>query len=168
MNYPDISVTVAHFAQNLHSNKKWRTVSLYLGGEKGERWTEAAGSGGWEWLWQVGRQHHRGCHRDDQVGRGCPAWDHVAIRQKIAIYFSLSPQKRTSSTSKLEFSSLFWVILALLDPDPDPYADPDPADRNECGSGSATLEEGSRDISFWRKVFCTVLYLTAVMYCTIW
>jgi hypothetical protein len=61
---------------------------------------------------------------------------------------SLSPQKRTSGTLKLEFSSLFWVILALLDPDPDPYADPDPADRNECGSGSATLEEGSRDISF--------------------
>jgi hypothetical protein len=29
-----------------------------------------------------------------------------------------TPQKKTSSTSKLEFSSLFWVILALLDPDP--------------------------------------------------
>jgi hypothetical protein len=26
--------------------------------------------------------------------------------------------KRTSSTSKLEFSSFLWVILALLDPDP--------------------------------------------------
>ncbi len=28
------------------------------------------------------------------------------------------PQKRTSSTSKLEFSSLLWFIFALLDPDP--------------------------------------------------
>jgi hypothetical protein len=28
------------------------------------------------------------------------------------------PQKKTSTTSKLEFSSLLWVILALLDPDP--------------------------------------------------
>jgi hypothetical protein len=36
---------------------------------------------------------------------------------------ALSPQKRKSSTSKLEISSLFlflWVIFALLDPDPDP------------------------------------------------
>ncbi len=39
-------------------------------------------------------------------------------------------QMRTSSTSKLEFSSLLWVLLALLDPDPDA----DLADQNECGS----------------------------------
>jgi hypothetical protein len=32
------------------------------------------------------------------------------------------PQKRTSGDLKLEFSSLLWVILALLDPDPDPYS----------------------------------------------
>jgi hypothetical protein len=37
------------------------------------------------------------------------------------------PHKRTSSTSKLEFSSLLWVILALLDPDP----------YSQCGSGSS-------------------------------
>jgi hypothetical protein len=36
------------------------------------------------------------------------------------------PQKRTSSTSKLEISSFLLFILALLDPDP--------ADQNECGS----------------------------------
>jgi hypothetical protein len=49
---------------------------------------------------------------------------------KIAIYLSLglhkdvqatgevfTPQKRTSTTSKHEFSSLLWVILAFLDPD---------------------------------------------------
>ncbi len=46
------------------------------------------------------------------------------------------PQKRTSSTSKLEFSSLLWFILALLDriciPNADP--NPDPASQNENGS----------------------------------
>ncbi len=31
--------------------------------------------------------------------------------------------------AKLEFSSLFWVILAILDLDPDPYS--------QCGSGSS-------------------------------
>jgi hypothetical protein len=36
----------------------------------------------------------------------------------------LIPQKKTSSTSKLEFS--LWVVLALLDPDP----------YSECGSVS--------------------------------
>jgi hypothetical protein len=40
------------------------------------------------------------------------------------------PQKRTSGTSKLEISSLFWVVFALLDLDP--------ADQIECGSGSTT------------------------------
>jgi hypothetical protein len=42
-------------------------------------------------------------------------------------------RKRTSSTLKLEFPSLLWVIVALLDPDP--------AKQNQrgCGSGSATL-----------------------------
>ncbi len=29
--------------------------------------------------------------------------------------------KKTSRTAKLEFSSLLWVIFALLDPDPDPH-----------------------------------------------
>jgi hypothetical protein len=60
--------------------------------------------------------------------------------------------------------------LALLDPNPDLYADPDPADRNECGSGSATLEEGSRITRFEVKVFCTVLYLPyrgIVLYCNV-
>ncbi len=36
---------------------------------------------------------------------------------------ALSPQKRTSSTSKHEILYFFlflWVIFALLDPDPDP------------------------------------------------
>jgi hypothetical protein len=48
------------------------------------------------------------------------------------------PQKRTSSTSKLEFSSLLWVILFLLSwiririPNADP--DTDPSRQNECGS----------------------------------
>jgi hypothetical protein len=51
---------------------------------------------------------------------------------------AFSPQKRTSSTSKLEFSSLFWVILALLNPDPDPV------DQNECGFGSTTLKPKSK------------------------
>ncbi len=32
---------------------------------------------------------------------------------------SLIPQKRTSGTSKVEFSYFLWVILVLLDPDPD-------------------------------------------------
>jgi hypothetical protein len=44
---------------------------------------------------------------------------------------AFSPQKRTSSTSKLEISllfSFFVVIFTLLDPDPDP------ADQNQCGS----------------------------------
>jgi hypothetical protein len=38
------------------------------------------------------------------------------------------PQKKTSSTSKLDFSSLLWVILALLDPD----------SYYQCGSGSGS------------------------------
>ena len=46
------------------------------------------------------------------------------------------PQKRTSSTSKLEFSSLLWFILTLLDPDPDP------ADQKK---GSATLVKTNFD-----------------------
>jgi hypothetical protein len=57
------------------------------------------------------------------------------------------PRKKTSSSSKLEFSSLFlWVILALLDPDP--YSQcgavririqPTKMNAEPCGSGSATL-----------------------------
>jgi hypothetical protein len=67
------------------------------------------------------------------------------FKSKIAIYLSLGllkdvratgeafvPRKRTSSISKLELSSLLWVILALLDPDPDPYS--------QCGSGSGTSQ----------------------------
>ncbi len=88
-------------------------MSLYLGGEKGKRWTETAGQGWWEWFRQVCRQHHWRCHRDDQVGGGCSAWDHVAIKQiewqtvqivpgmiffwsKIAIYLSLDLPQRTA------------------------------------------------------------------------
>jgi hypothetical protein len=51
-------------------------------------------------------------------------------------YRTSKPQKRISSTSKLEMFtlfSIFWVIVALLDPDPDP------ADQNQYGSGSETL-----------------------------
>jgi hypothetical protein len=47
-----------------------------------------------------------------------------------------SPQKRTSSTSSMKFLHFYlfsWVIFALLD------LDPDPADQNQCGSGSTTL-----------------------------
>ncbi len=46
--------------------------------------------------------------------KGCPS------------YMRSLPQNRTSRTSKLEFSSLLWVILALLDPDP----------YSQCGSRS--------------------------------
>jgi hypothetical protein len=52
---------------------------------------------------------------------------------------SFIPQKRTSGTSKLEFSSLLWVIFALLDQIRIPKADSDPADQIECGSGSTKL-----------------------------
>ncbi len=48
---------------------------------------------------------------------------------------SLHPQKRTSSTSKLESSSLLWVHFGP----PESNTDPDPADQIECGSGSTTL-----------------------------
>jgi hypothetical protein len=49
------------------------------------------------------------------------------------------PQKRTCSTSKLEFSSLLWVFLAIVDPDSVlpiriririPNSDLDPTDQN--------------------------------------
>ncbi len=52
---------------------------------------------------------------------------YIFFWSKIAIYLSLSlqatgkvfiPQKRTFVTSKLEFSSLLWFILALLDAEP--------------------------------------------------
>ncbi len=51
------------------------------------------------------------------------------------------PQKRTSNTSKVRFVH-FWVILVPPDPDPIriPSADPNPAEQNECGSGSTTLD----------------------------
>ncbi len=67
-----------------------------------------------------------------------PAFLSMRIRIRIQVTGEVFiPQKRTSSTSKVEFSSLLWVILALLDPDP--YPNPDPAIQNECGSGSTTL-----------------------------
>jgi hypothetical protein len=53
----------------------------------------------------------------------------ASIKDVQATAEAFSPQKRTSSTSKLEFSSLLRVILVLLDPDPDPYS--------QCGSGSS-------------------------------
>jgi hypothetical protein len=42
-------------------------------------------------------------------------------------------QKRTCSTANFEISLLLWVVFALLD------SNPDPADPNECGSGSTIL-----------------------------
>jgi hypothetical protein len=65
---------------------------------------------------------------------------------KIAIYLSqgfrkgrpsyrrsLHPSKEKTSNPKFEISSLLWVIIALLDPDPDPadqmVSDPDPQQR---------------------------------------
>jgi hypothetical protein len=80
----------------------------------------------------------------------------IYFGSKIAIYLSLglhkghtsyrrrevfSPQKRTSSISKHENSllfSIFVVIFALLDPDPDPAAQIN-ADPCGSGSGSTTL-----------------------------
>jgi hypothetical protein len=47
---------------------------------------------------------------------------------------AFSPQKRTSSTFKLEISLFFiflWDVFALIDPDP--------AKQNQCGSASEKL-----------------------------
>jgi hypothetical protein len=55
----------------------------------------------------------------------------ASIKEAQATGEAFSPQKRTSSTSKDENSvllSIFWVIFAFLDPDPDPQF--------ICGSGS--------------------------------
>jgi hypothetical protein len=49
----------------------------------------------------------------------------ASIKDAQATGEDFIPQKRTYSTSKLEFSSLLSVILALLDPDP----------YSQCGSG---------------------------------
>ncbi len=79
-------------------------------------------------------------------------WSKIVIRLCLGLHKgrpsysrSLHPSKKPSSNSKREFSSLLWAILALLDPDPKSYLnadqDPDPADQNECGSGSATPAE---------------------------
>jgi hypothetical protein len=54
---------------------------------------------------------------------------------------AFSPQKRTSSTSKHEIS-----LLALLDPDP--------ADQNQCGSGSTTQHLLSLE---WPESSCHIL-----------
>ena len=49
----------------------WRFCYIHdLGGEESQGGAKAAGEGGGgrrQWYGQVGRQHHRGCHRDDQV-----------------------------------------------------------------------------------------------------
>jgi hypothetical protein len=45
-------------------------------------------------------------------------YPYVSIRDVQATREVFIPQKKTSSTSKLKFSSFLWVILALLDPDP--------------------------------------------------
>ncbi len=66
---------------------------------------------------------------------------------------TFSPQKRTSSTSKmkiLSFFQFFGVILALLDPDPDPAAQIN-ADPCGSGSGSETL-----NLAVWYSV-CTTM-----------
>jgi hypothetical protein len=68
------------------------------------------------------------------------------------------PQKKTSSTSKFELSSLLWVIwpfwirirIRITN------ADPDPADQNECGSGSATI------VFWWTTLFVIVYGMHAV------
>jgi hypothetical protein len=62
----------------------------------------------------------------------------ASIKDAQAIGEAFSPQKRTSSTSKHKtsvFFLFFWVIFALLDPDPDPQF--------ECGSRSSNPAYGS-------------------------
>ncbi len=59
------------------------------------------------------------------------SYHQASIKNVQATGEAFSPQQRTSSIPKLEISSLFsifWVIFALLNPDPDP------ADKNQCGS----------------------------------
>jgi hypothetical protein len=51
------------------------------------------------------------------------------------------PQKRTSSTSKLDISFPLWVIIASLDPDP--------ADQNDCRSGSESKTLGTTAEAAW-------------------
>jgi hypothetical protein len=51
----------------------------------------------------------------------------ASIKDVQATGEAFIPQKKTSSTSKREFSALLWVILALMDPDP----------YSQCGSGSS-------------------------------
>jgi hypothetical protein len=49
---------------------------------------------------------------------------------------AISPQKKTSSSNtKHEISSLSLFLCAIF-----ALLDPDPADKNQCGSGSTTLE----------------------------
>jgi hypothetical protein len=47
---------------------------------------------------------------------------------------AVSPLKKISITSKHEIPQLFLSLLVLLT-----LLDPDPADQNQCGPGSATL-----------------------------
>jgi hypothetical protein len=56
---------------------------------------------------------------------------------------AFSPQKRTSSTSKHEISSLFFYICGP----PGPDLDPDPSGQNQCGSGSKTLRIPVSDVN---------------------
>jgi hypothetical protein len=59
----------------------------------------------------------------------------------------LHPSKDNIQHLKLDISSLLLVIFVLLDPDPDP------ADQNECGSGSTKLE--TLQHSTLQKQICT-------------
>ncbi len=101
------------------------------------------------------------------------SWNIIYIfLSKIAIYLSLGLHKgrpsyrrslqtwkKTSSTSKFEFSLLLWVILALLDPDPYSQCGSGSSWPKRCGSGSATLEkrEAKGDIvQYFTKYKCVL------------
>ncbi len=95
---------------------------------------------------------------------------HIYRTSKLHTGEVFIPQKKTSGTSKFEFSSLSWVISALLDPDPYSRCGSGSGSsrpkwrRNphcgSCGSGSATLLPST---SLFRELW-TVSYLTALQF----
>ncbi len=87
-------------------------------------------------------------------------YPNVSIKDVQATGKDISPNKRTSNTSKQEIlhCSLFlWVIFALLDPHLDP------ADQNQCGSGSETLAANRITINnFGLNIYHTHLLLVRI------
>ncbi len=78
-------------------------------------------------------------------------YSYASIEAVQATGEAFIPQKWTSSNLKLEFSSLLWVILTLLDPDPDPYS--------LCGSGSSRpkwMRIRIRILTTARKTLCLI------------